>query len=264
MAAAVALACALACGVFVHAGVPAARRLAIAATNRALADAFRGRVEVLAVGRLGVGSIEDLAASVRDEEGRTVAVAEGVSARIAWLALASAVVHGRGDLPIVVTRAHARSIDATLVRGAGGEPTLVHAFDPRHPVAGESSRVVRIDVRELRLDRLRVHGQIGPFDSLAASASAVRASFAHDRQATTAQVQKLDLEVSGVSPQPVTATVKADLALRGTHREAAAIIEARLGDVPMTLGANVRGDRLDATLDVPQAAPGASRRSCRV
>jgi hypothetical protein len=236
-------------GVALHSGTPALRRLVIAGANRAFTDAFQGTLEITGVRRLGLDGVDDANVVVRDPQGRVVAVADGVTLRIGLPALAWAVLRGKGDIAVVVSEARVRRIDATLVRDLHGEPTLAHAFDPRHPEPrGKPPRGVRIDVKSLRIAALRAHGQVASFEDLDANVTGLEASFEHDEEGTAAAVDGLDLDVRGVLPDAITAhvTALANLPATGTRR-ASASIEGNAGAVPVSLRAVMAGSKMDAT-----------------
>ena len=214
--------CALPCAVLVHASAPALTRVVVATANRAMAGAFRGQVEVLSLRRFGLHGVEGAALAVRDPQGREVATANGVTVHIRLPALAWAELRGRRDVPIVIDDVFFRSIEATLVKGSDGQPTLALAFAPRHP-KNTTTSPVWVTLRSLRGHSLRVRGQLGPFHELTASASAVEASLAHDERGTTAAMRRLDLRSPALrrnqSGPPYAATRRSRRAGRDGLRE---------------------------------------------
>jgi len=165
-------------GVVLTLNTPAGRRLVIAETNRAIADTFRGTLEITSVRDVGLGGADDVDLVLRDAQGRVVASAEGVTVRTSVPAIVLAALRGKGDIPVVVSHAFVRRIGATLLRDSDGEPTLAHALEPRHRGhAGESSRGVRVDIRSLRVAELRASGQLASFEHLEARASGLVSSF---------------------------------------------------------------------------------------
>ena len=236
-------------GVVLTLNTPAGRRLVIAETNRAIADTFRGTLEITSVRDVGLGGADDVDLVLRDAQGRVVASAEGVTVRTSVPAIVLAALRGKGDIPVVVSHAFVRRIGATLLRDSDGEPTLAHALEPRHRGhAGESSRGVRVDIRSLRVAELRASGQLASFEHLEARASGLVSSFQHDETRTEVALKGLDLDLSGILPERVTAHVTgvAHLPSAG-RRNASASVEGKAGAIPVSLRAVMTGNRLDAT-----------------
>ncbi len=241
---------ALPCGVLVHASAPALTRVVVATANRAMAPAFRGQVEVQSLRRFGLHGVEGAALVVRDPQGQEVATANGVTVHIRLPALAWAELRGRRDVPIVIDDVLFRTIEATLVKGSDGQPTLALAFAPRHPTKTTTSPVW-VTLRSLRGDSLRVRGQLGPFHELTASAAAVEASFAHDDRGTTATVRRLDLTIVGVAAQPIRTAIRGDASLPASGpRRASASAAGSIGEVPFEFAGSLQGDHVEASLDV--------------
>jgi translocation and assembly module TamB len=231
---------------------PAGRGLVMAETNRAIAATFRGTLEITGVRHLGLRGADDVDLILRDPQGRFVATAEGVTVRVSMLPVVWAVLRGTGDIPIVVSVARVHRIRATLLGDSDGEPTVVHAFEPRHrEQPGGSSRGVRIDVHSLRIEELQVSGQAASFDHLDARVNGLAASFRHDETNTEVDLTGLDLDVRGILPESVTAHAagRAHLPSAG-KREASASIEGKAGVIPVSLGAVLTGNRVDATARV--------------
>ncbi len=255
LGAAVVFVCALVVGTLVHTGTPAMRRLAVSAADRALAGSFRGRVQVQALKRFGLEGVEGLAAVAYDPVGREVARVQDANARIDLPALAWSAALGRGPIPIVLRDVRIRDVDVNLVPDASGRPTLPGAFEPATPSNpqghGAPSRGVRVEVESFRVERARVHGALAPFEAFDARATGLSSSFAHDDASTTARVRRLDLEVTGVAPQRVLATVRADVVLpaRG-ERVASAHVEGHVGEIPLSFDGSIHGERIEARLDL--------------
>ena len=243
------LVAALVGGILVHSGTPAVRRLVMTEANRVVDGTFRGTLEMTSVGRFGPGGVDDATLLLRDPEGRVVGAADGVTVRIALPSLARSILRGKGEIAIVVPEARARRIDATLVRGPDGQPTLAHAFDPRRPgPRDKTSRGVRIDVRSLRVAALYVHGPIASFEEIDARGSGLATSFSHGQTGTAAAVRGFDVRVRGLLPVAVAVhiTAAADLPAAAT-RHASASIEGSLGSIGVSLRAVLTGSQLDAT-----------------
>ncbi|MGA7122272.1 MAG: translocation/assembly module TamB domain-containing protein [Polyangiaceae bacterium] len=252
LVAAAAFVTAAVCVVVLALNTPAGRGLVVAETNRAIAGTFRGTLEITSVRHLDLRGADDVDLILRDPQGRVVATAEGVTVRISVLPVVWAALRGTGDIPIVVSVARVHRIRATLLADSDGEPTVLHAFEPRHrEQPGESSRGVRIDVRSLRIEELQVSGQAASFDHLDARMNGLAASFRHDETNTEVDLTGLDLDVRGILPESVTAHVagRAHLPSAG-KREASASIEGKAGAIPVSLRAILMGNRVDATARV--------------
>jgi translocation and assembly module TamB len=208
---------ALAVGLSTQSSTPAFRRLVVGRVNRALQGAFRGQVEVTSVGRLSWRWVEGVSGVVRDAQGRTVLHIERSRARLDTPALVWSWLTRKDVLPVSL-RIRAGLLEATLVAGPDGQPTLVHAFEPLSPPRGGGPRV-RVELGEVRVDRLVVRGMIP--GELQAKASA-RGVFSSEED-----------------------------------RSAVVAIDGSLGEVPFRARGAMAGRTFDARVDVDEATPAA-------
>jgi translocation and assembly module TamB len=215
MGAALVLIGAAAAGVSLHSRLPIAQRLVLAQANRALSGRFRGTVTVVAVRRFGLGGVDGVDLAVRDPAGQRVATVEGLHARVAAGALAWTLLRGKGEVAIRVDDARVDAIDVALVRGSDGALAIARALEPRQGAPSSApSRPVSVRVGAVHVARARVQGRLGPFE---------------------------DLEMGG------TLAGRTVLPAEG-QRSADATFEGRVGDVPVSLRASLRGDRVEADL----------------
>ena len=243
----------VALGALLFANTPPGRRLAIGQVNRALADSFRGTVTIEGLGRLRLDGVDDTKVLVRDGDGRIVLIADGIMVRVATVEFLRSLITGKGALPITVTGAGVHAIEAILVRGPDGQPTIAHAFDPKEPTPPSSSpsRGIRLVLREARIGRVWAHGEVASFDSLDAVIADLVAGFTYDADATTAHVQPFDLDVQGLLPQarPLAGKVEVHLQLPANGaRSASASFDGGAGDIGVALHATLQGDDVDAAL----------------
>jgi translocation and assembly module TamB len=252
--------CTLPIAVVLHADTAAMRGLVVATVNQAISDTFRGKLELQAPSHLGLRGFEGAAAVLRDDQGRPVAVVDGVDARLVLTDLARVALRPGGQLRVVLSRVRIGRVEATLVRGADGQPTLVHALEPRHPSAnGSSSPNLRVEIRSLGLDNANVRGALGDIDRIDASVSALDASVVHDERATFARIRTALVQLAGVAPRPIRAVVGADFSLPAREQSALSLsLDGSVGGVRVTAGGSLHGPRVDAHLDA-QATPQAIR-----
>jgi translocation and assembly module TamB len=234
-------------------GTPTGQRFIATQLNRALSDSFRGTVTLGGLRRLRLDGVDDANILVRDGDERVVLVADGITVRLALAPLARALIAGKGDIPIQLTTSHVRSVEAILIPGSDGQPTIAHAFDPRPPAApsAPSSRGIQLVLRDARIDRVWAHGAVGPFEELDAVVSELKAAVLYDASATVADIQPFDLDVHGVLPQARSLTGKVEAHLRMPEkglRSGSVSFDGGAGDIGVGLRAALRGDAVDATL----------------
>jgi translocation and assembly module TamB len=208
-------------GALLHLETGAARRVVVDLANRGLAGEFRGAVHLTGLRRIHTDGIEGVDAVVQDPDGRVVAIVEGLSARVEWPALARSVLRGESDIRVRIVEARARVLDVRVTRGAGDLPAISHTFDARHPPPPGPSRRVSVSLALLEVELFCVQG---------------------------------------VLPQPLLAHVaaRAELPALGDRAVVTTIVGVA-GDVPLEAHASLRGDHVDASLEVPMANPDAIR-----
>jgi translocation and assembly module TamB len=212
---------ALVAGALLHLGTGAARRLLIAEANRVLAGELRGAVHLTGLGRIRMHDIEGLGAVLQDPDGRVVAIVDGLSARVQWPALVRSLLRGDGNVVVRIGEVRARLVDARVARGADDLPAIAHTFDPRRPPRPGPPRRVSVSVSSLEVELLRVRG---------------------------------------ILPEPLQAHVvaSAEFPARGDRTFVAAMVGVA-GSVPLAANVSLRGDHVDARVDVPRADPDAIR-----
>jgi translocation and assembly module TamB len=223
-------------GVALHGWTPAARRAVVEQANHALAEAFRGRIAFEGIRRFGLGGIDGAKATVCDEEGRVVLAVDGVRVGVVLPALAWAAIVGKRELPIAIAALDVAYIDATLVPGADGTPSIVRAFEPRHPSTKPSERAAHLTIGRARVEDARVHGSIGTMPAFDVHVRHLDATLDTRPEATSVHFAPLLVEVNGDTSCGIVATLEAHARVTASGR-----------------------GRIDATLDVPRATPQAIR-----
>ncbi len=257
---------ALVAGVLLHLGTGAARRTVIEGTNRALAGRFEGSVRVTRLRHLGLDGVEGLDALVQDPAGRVVLVAHGIEARADLVALARSAARRAGPLVVDVSEARIHAVDAWLVQGDDGRPTVARALRPvptwpaAAPERRERSRGLSLRVRRAQLDFAHASGRAGAVRDVDATVTDLTGAVAYDDAGTRVVLDRVSLLVSGLAARPLLAeaTARAELPANGPRAvDASAGLLA--GAVPVVVRGSMDGDRVRAVLDAPDASPGAVR-----
>ena len=122
---------ALAVGVLLHLRTPSARRCVRTTANTILASTLAGRVEIDALERIGIDGFGGARVKVHDPTGVEVLAIDGVTVRIAGLAIARSALLGRGPGAIDDVAIEIGSIDANLDGGPDGALRIANAFAPK-------------------------------------------------------------------------------------------------------------------------------------
>ena len=147
--------------------LPAARRAAANAVNRALAPVFAGRITIERVGRLGLTEIDDVDVRLDDADGRPLLRAAGVRARVSTWTLARTALVGAGqELAVVVPELVVPRLDGVVDQDPGGALRIARALSLRAPRGpGEPhGRRVRVDLERVVVDgaSIRLRPDAGP------------------------------------------------------------------------------------------------------
>jgi translocation and assembly module TamB len=124
---------ALAAGIAIHLGHPAARRLVAAGVNTTLEPILLGRVVVDRVGALGLTSLDDVDAHVDGPDGKPVIRVEGVRARISTWSLVRRLLGGHKQIAINVPEASVARVEVALDSDVTGVTRIERAFFSRTP-----------------------------------------------------------------------------------------------------------------------------------
>ncbi len=238
--------------------LPPVRRFAVAKLNAALASDFKGKITIGSVGGLHVTGVSDVDVVIQAPDGTPVIVATGVRARIAPVALLASFLRRHDDLRIDVFDVDAKALDVDVDSDEAGVLELQQAFAPAQPSSGPPGRPTRLQFPTITFAHAHIHGQMKGAPLVDADLDRFRGSVLVAPDATTIDVAKLDLTTrqmpQGANPR---GSVQAHLSLPGAP-EAKLGLDASfggdVGGIPATAHAVMKGDDLDAVLDVPKVA----------
>jgi translocation and assembly module TamB len=252
---------ALAGGVLVHVGSPPARRLASAAVNQILSGTFRGKIDVVSVGRLQPNGIDGAVVTLSDQDGRPLALVEGVRARISLFPLLASLMSS-GDLKIRVTDLSIDHIDVLLAQAADGSLTIANAFQPAEagppPPPAKKSSGLDLSLERVALKHAWIHGATSAVPLIDAELDDLAGSFRMTPDTTSVAVRELHFLTRGMpNGADVVARLEADLSMPADAEQmtASGRIRATVGGIDLRANGTFDRKQLDATLDVPQADP---------
>jgi translocation and assembly module TamB len=251
-------------GALLHSDLPASRRVIISVVNDVLAPSFRGKITILGVNELGLGGLAGVGVRVEDPEGHTVIEAGGVRARISLLDAARSAIAGSGDVVITVHELSVDSANVSLDADASGELRLARAFESPTPAepAEPGARGLRLTMPGVYIAHAWVHGRMQGVPPIDADLDAVSGAIVVAPAETTISVHHLRVDARamprGANPQGV---VDGYLAIPSGDgaMQARAAFTGVVGAVPLSARGSVRGDLVDAAIDVPRTAPEAIR-----
>ncbi|HVY46900.1 MAG TPA: hypothetical protein VHB21_13525, partial [Minicystis sp.] len=247
---------AVAGGALLHVGLPAPRRFVVARVDAALDGSFKGRIVVRDLAHLSLAHLDGLAVEVFDPEGHRVLLAEGVDVRVATATLVASLL-GKGDLRVELPRVEIDYADVTLDANGEGKLGIARAFEPAKP-STSPGRATAVKVSALTVEHAWVHG------TPAASAPYVDAdvdqlagALATSPRETRIDLDRALLKTRGLEGKNPDGAVRAHATLPADGAEptvASAAFDGHVGAVAVHARAAIDGRRVDAVLDVPEAA----------
>jgi translocation and assembly module TamB len=244
-----------------------ARNLALHEVNALLASQFQGRVVVTRLAHLGLGGVSGVDGVLASADGRPVAAVQGITARIAPLRILKSVVFGKGDIDITVDRLIVDQVDLSLRARRDGSLELVHVFDPKGPASppSEGGRGVAIALPDAELTHAWAHGVIPKAPPIDADVANAKVGFLSSSAATKLEISHVSILARGLlMGAVVSADVQGSLTIPAAEESPMLVrvaVDGRVGEVPLTASLAMRGDALDATVDLPEVSAEAVRSS---
>jgi translocation and assembly module TamB len=241
---------ALVCGAALHLRLlPIFSRLIVTSVNRALEGAFLGHVHVDRVAKIGLSGTLGLDGHVDDAAGRRLITLEGIDARLSTLLLLRSLASNIGPINIDLPDISIARADVLLERDDNGVPVIARAFDARTPKSGGGpGRSVRLALPHAHIAHLSVH--VTP--SADADLDDATVSLLLSDQGLS-----VDLGRAGLALRDASGVARASGIAQGHFEQPAsgarllqASWEGAVGGIVERANATLRGDNLDASLDV--------------
>ncbi len=271
-------------GLVLHSNHAPTRRVAARVGNQVLGSLFQGKIVVGNIDRLDLGLTSHLhvtQAEILDPQGQRVLVANGIDAGIDLARLVRSVLAGRTP-EVAIDDATIDSADLLLDLDAAGSVAIARAFDslpstkpPRPIVPGAPlAPDVMLLIPRARVHHAWVHGNLVP-PALDAGVEDVEAAVTiiDNQLLVTASQARVTMrsprgpgqvsDVHGLAHGELTIPVKV-LPGQPSGVDALVMHWTMDGDgagIPLTAQADLVRGRLDATVDIPEAAPEVVRRA---
>jgi len=258
----VALAVVLTVSVELVSNLPFARRFAAREITHVLDPILEGKIIIENIGSLHLGNVGGIDVRIQAPDGTTVITARGVRGRIAPIAVVTSLLR-HGELRLDVFDCDAESIDVNLDTDDSGALKLASAFQPAHPSAppppgAPPGRAIHLEFPHVATHHSHAHGQMKGAPPIDTDLDGLLASVSVLPGGVTVDVAHVELTARGM-PQGANphGTIQGRLAVpsgEGEVIEANASFAGTVGGIPTTAQGTLRGDRLDASVDVPEVA----------
>lgn len=257
-------------GLVLHANLPAGRRAVRSLAERALSQAFEGRMTL--------GAITDLTATSVSLAGFSVAAPDGTEV----LSLVDVRLHGgwvRNLLRVAASRTDTLSLShvrieharLSLSKGADGMLTLARAFQPRRappptePAPEEPAGGGGLTIEQIEVAAIHVTGMLGEAVPVEAHISRLGATLKANREGLSLDVARSSLRDEHILGAPTTGTFELHARVRRIVRLAASggalpatvwgSFGGHVGSLPLTAHAQYDEGRIAVALDLPRVGP---------
>jgi translocation and assembly module TamB len=267
---------AIVAGISLHANTPAFRRVATDIGNRITGGLFEGKIVLRDVQSLSIGATSKVRvreAEITAPEGHRVVLANDVEASIDLRRLLSSLAK-TGSPDVELDEIRIGSSEIVLDVDPAGTPWIARAFRSKSaPAPGTSeppgpslparpAPEPRVQIRRAWIGQARVHGSLVP-PSLDGDAADVQASLRLENKQVkiTLEQGRVTLRSPKVESQraPLVGVARGDLGidLATSQLNGSAKLDGSCGSVPVVAQAQLKGDRVEATLDVARTEPAA-------
>jgi translocation and assembly module TamB len=252
---------ALVAAAIVAVNLPGGRRLAVRELNAVLSPMFKGHIVIERVGPIGLDGAGGLDGHVTAPDGTVVLAAHGASARVSPFALLRSFLRHQGDLRIEVVSVEVRSLEVDVDTDDDGMLKVQSAFEPAEPAAthvGPPTRPLLLEFPSVSLRHGWIHGRVKGTPPLDADLDELHASVRVPPAGLRIDVPHVDVRTRGMPEgADAHARIEAHLAIpskTGADLGASGSFDGAIGGIPVTAHGSLDGDRLDATLDAPEAS----------
>ena len=248
---------ALVAGLGLHIGMAAPRRFVTERVNAILDGTFAGTIHVERIGKLNLlhGSVDGVDAEVLDPDGQRAIRVQGVSARIAVMTLVRSLV-GSGGMKIALPHLHIDSAEVVVGKDAAGHLNLQRAFADPDPNPDAKPSKTEVSIPKVELGHAWAHGALAGVPAVIdADLDEVNVAVIVNGHGTTIVVPEIKLQGRGMPGRDPSGELHADLDLPSDPKEpmkVGAWFDGQVGAVPVHLNGGMAGDRVDASVDVPE------------
>jgi len=242
-------------GVFLHADLPASRRAAAELVERLLGSELRGRFEISEFERISPWVVRARSVEIFDPAGQLVIRGEGLRVRTDVFAILKELLFGDDKVTLVAEHVRLERGLVRLLPDAEGQPTIVDAFTPRQPGTG-GGRVVRVWMPSIELGRGDLQGRLAFAPALDAEVVGARASVLVSAVGVAVDAPSFSAKIRGLLPSELRAV--GSFHQRGTSHFWSTL-DGYVGDLQYNSVLRLDGRHLEATVDLPYAAPAAVR-----
>jgi translocation and assembly module TamB len=261
---------ALVAGVALHVGVPAEQRVVVDRVNRVLAPLFVGTLTIERLRSLSlgvVGGVGGVDARVNGPDGALLLRATGIDGRIALATLVRSLLGG--SIAVELPAASIEGAELNLDADADGVPLLADAFLPRAPSPPGTPVTpvtpVRVSIPKAHVGHLAVRGKLASLPPIDGDLDGTDGSFSFAQEKILIDVTRSQWLTRRFAGGPdARGEAEGHLALPSAtgHLGLHVTAHGTVGDVnhaaaPIAVQADAAydGGQIDATLDVPAAAP---------
>jgi hypothetical protein len=243
-----------------YANLPAGRRVATYGLQRALQSEFEGRFAIESVERLSLTGLRARGVTVYDPDGRLVLSVNSISIQADLLELVKQILFGTGNVTLRFERARLERAEVYLLPGKNNIPTIADAFMPVPPIPGTSSgpstRTLKVWFPQVEVGHIYSRMALDGVPTLEAELSSVHGSIVGSAELTAVDVERFSAQVRGLGGTDAKGVGSVHVRAPGAVWTS---FDGYFGDVQFGSVVRVDSPKLDVTVDVPRAEPGALR-----
>jgi len=249
-------------GLLLHVGTPLARRVLARVLSEGLSALFIGQVTVSHLDAVGPNQLAARGVVVRDPEGVVVLEIGRLRVNARAVELARRAWLGTGKQTLVIDHVRADEVTcAVLTDAQSGSPSIARAFQPTPSSRSSEPRAtgereIRVWLPPVEIGRGSARGVFPGLAAVEADVSHVIGSVLATRRGAAVDVERFGTVVRGLGKVESRGT--GELHVRAPGRLWSSF-DGFVGDVGVSAWAELRGQILEARVDLPRAAPDAVR-----
>jgi autotransporter translocation and assembly factor TamB len=238
------------------------RSFVVARVNAALADSFKGRIQIHGLQRVGLSGIGAANAEVFDPAGRRVLDIHGLDVQLSLPTLAwAAFTHGKKPLTVTLDSVRLQHAEVLLVDDGTGSPTLADTFASKTPGPPSSGPGTIIRLPRVELVHVWAHGALASTPPLDVELKGALGSLRSAPDETSIAFQRAGVHARGL-PQAVdpVGQLQGSLNIPAAPEKplsARAHYQGSAADIPLVLDASYIGEQLVAKVAASNIPPAA-------